>query len=321
MAYSDHVIYSGNAPETDLASGITDSSSSLTLTTGDGYPSPTGGQIAWIVIDPDTSSEEKVSYTGRSGTELTGLTRGGDDTAASAHTAGAVVRHIFPAQAAEEAATAVRLTVGKITAAGSMLVSDGVNSLAELAVAASRLVGRKASGGIAALTTAELAALFGTPDGTKFLADDGTLKVPAGSGTTAFVGARAYASAPTTMANAALTVVNLTGESYDSATLHDTATNPSRITVPDTGKYLVVARIRFSASAGGSYRAIRILANGIEKAAHWDDPGGLRSVGVDDVIDLTAGDYVQMAGYQDVGSDSDVRTGETETYLTVVKVG
>lgn len=154
------------------------------------------------------------------------------------------------------------------------------------------------------------------------LRDQSTLALEAASsGTTAFVGARAYASASTTMTNAAFTVVNLAGESYDSATLHDTATNPSRITVPDTGKYLVVARIRFSASAGGSYRAIRVLVNGIEKAAHWDDPGGVRSVGVDDVIDLTAGDYVQMAGYQDVGSDSNVQTGATETYLTVVKVG
>jgi hypothetical protein len=50
-----------------------------------------------------------------------------------------------------------------------------------MTVAASRIVGRKASGDIDDMTLAELVALGGTPDGTKFLKDDGTLATPPGS--------------------------------------------------------------------------------------------------------------------------------------------
>lgn len=46
-------------------------------------------------------------------------------------------------------------------------------------MAPSRIVGRKATGNIDDMTTAELAALFGMPDGTKFFADDDTLTTSA----------------------------------------------------------------------------------------------------------------------------------------------
>lgn len=66
--------------------------------------------------------------------------------------------------------------------ANSILYATTDDTPIPLLVAASRIVGRKASGNIDDMTTAELAALFGTPDGSKFLADDGTLKTPAGGG-------------------------------------------------------------------------------------------------------------------------------------------
>lgn len=64
--------------------------------------------------------------------------------------------------------------------ANTILAATADNTPVALTVAASRILGRKASGDIAAMTTAELSALFGTPTGTKFLADDGTLKAPGG---------------------------------------------------------------------------------------------------------------------------------------------
>lgn len=69
-----------------------------------------------------------------------------------------------------------------IDAASDLVVGTADNAVARLAVPASRVPLRKATGQIIAGTTAELAALFGTPDGTKFLKDDGTLAVPAGGG-------------------------------------------------------------------------------------------------------------------------------------------
>lgn len=78
--------------------------------------------------------------------------------------------------------------------ANTLLTADTDDTPAPLTVAASRVVGRKATGGIDDLTTAELAALFGTPDGSKFLADDGTLKTPAGGGGTGLIGSTYYAA-------------------------------------------------------------------------------------------------------------------------------
>lgn len=65
--------------------------------------------------------------------------------------------------------------------ANTILYAVTDDTPAALPVAASRIVGRKAAGDIDDMTTAELAAIFGTPDGTKFMADDGTLKTPSGN--------------------------------------------------------------------------------------------------------------------------------------------
>lgn len=66
--------------------------------------------------------------------------------------------------------------------ANTILKADTDDTPSALTVAASRIVGRKASGSIGALTLAEVVALGGTPDGTKFLRDDGTLATPSGGG-------------------------------------------------------------------------------------------------------------------------------------------
>ena len=160
MAYTTDYVHAGNAPETTLASDITDSSTTITLTSGTGWPSPSGGQVAYGVLDPGNSGEEKFTYTGKSGSSLTGCTRAKDSTVASAHLAGVKVRHIFSAEEASEANHAVQNTVGKITAANQLLVADGANSLAALDVAASRLVGRAATGDVDDLTVAQVKTLL-----------------------------------------------------------------------------------------------------------------------------------------------------------------
>lgn len=66
-----------------LASGITTTSTNLTLTSGTGSDFPTSGTI---VIDT-----EKITYTGVTTDTLTGLTRGVGDSDAATHDSGAVV--------------------------------------------------------------------------------------------------------------------------------------------------------------------------------------------------------------------------------------
>src|SRR5690606_20376033 len=121
MAFDVDYVFSDTAADTTLDSGISNSANSITLDSGTGYPSPTGGQRAVLVLDPGTSSEEKVYYTGRSGDTLTGVTRGQFGTSATTHAAGATVRHVLPAALVNEMMDVILRTVGKVTTAEDLL--------------------------------------------------------------------------------------------------------------------------------------------------------------------------------------------------------
>lgn len=97
--------HTGNAPETTLVGDINDTAVAITIASGTGYPTGSGGKF-WITIDPDTASEEHLLVNARSGTALTLASvadRGLDNTAAQSHSSGAVVRHIFSAVEADAA--------------------------------------------------------------------------------------------------------------------------------------------------------------------------------------------------------------------------
>lgn len=127
MAF-ERIEHAGGAIATTLASGITSGDATATLDAATGWPTGSVGQF-WIVIDPDLANEEKILCTARSSTTLTGLTRGQDGTTASAHDAGAAVRHIFVATEADEANFAASKTVGQIGAKGDLLVGTGSQTL------------------------------------------------------------------------------------------------------------------------------------------------------------------------------------------------
>jgi hypothetical protein len=96
----------------------------LAATTG--WPA-TAAVPFYVVIDPGTSSEEKVSAT-ISGSTLT-ITRGQDDTTASSHASGATIYPVFTANDADEA----NEVVAKLTTKGDLLATDG-SALNRLAV-------------------------------------------------------------------------------------------------------------------------------------------------------------------------------------------
>jgi len=74
--------------EDTLASDITDSSTSMTLTTGN-FGTPSGEQM--LVIDPDVSSKREIVKCAIDGTAVTSIDRAQDGTAAVAHTSGAKI--------------------------------------------------------------------------------------------------------------------------------------------------------------------------------------------------------------------------------------
>lgn len=128
-AYS-RIDHAGGGIATTLNGAIDASQSTLTLTAATGWPTITVGSFA--VIDEGLSTEEKVYYTGRTGTAVTGVVRGVDGTSAASHASGAAIRPCLTAVELDEANLAVLNTINRVSAAGRILVSDAANSLAAL---------------------------------------------------------------------------------------------------------------------------------------------------------------------------------------------
>ena len=82
--------YAGGGTTTSLASSMSASDTSFTVSSATGWPgSP--GQPFIVVIDRGTSSEEKILCSSNSGTTVTVATRGYDGTSATTHNASATV--------------------------------------------------------------------------------------------------------------------------------------------------------------------------------------------------------------------------------------
>jgi hypothetical protein len=93
--------YSSISVETTLASGISNSATSMTVATGAGAALLGGVTLAAgnidtfsVAIDPDTQNEEIVFITAVSGDTFT-IVRGQSGTSAIAHTGGAAVKHVL----------------------------------------------------------------------------------------------------------------------------------------------------------------------------------------------------------------------------------
>jgi len=94
-------LFSSISVETTLASGISNSATSMTVASGTGSALLGGVTLAagnvdqfTVALDPDTQSEEIVFVTANSSDTFT-IVRGGAGTSAIAHSAGATVRHVL----------------------------------------------------------------------------------------------------------------------------------------------------------------------------------------------------------------------------------
>jgi microcystin-dependent protein len=161
MAAKTRRTYAGAAVSTTITAGINSTDSSITLTASTGWAA---GPF-YVVIDPGTSSEEKVYISSRSGTTLTVGTRGVDGTTGKSHTSGAV---IYPVHTAIDSDEANELTA-KYTTRGD-IVYQGDSTFERLGVGTANYVlktngtdpswGQVTEGGIAddAITAAKIVA-------------------------------------------------------------------------------------------------------------------------------------------------------------------
>jgi hypothetical protein len=96
---------------------LSDSAAAISISAATGWP--TVGPF-YVVIDPGLSTEEKIYVGAISGTSLSSMSRGQDDTTGVAHAAGATIYPVFTATDADEAnqLTATYTTKGGIVYMG-----------------------------------------------------------------------------------------------------------------------------------------------------------------------------------------------------------
>lgn len=119
-------------------------------------------------------------------------------------------------------------------------------------------------------------------------------------------GCRAYHNAAQSINDATLTALNLNTESYDQGSLHDTAVNNPRITIPTDGAgiWILGGQIHYAANAAGA-RAALIYRNGVtqESYAQATNAGAADVVGVVTIaaVSAAAADYFELVALQNSG--------------------
>lgn len=92
-----------------------------------------------------------------------------------------------------------------------------------------------------------------------------------------------------------------------------TVSNPTRLTAPATGWYVVHAGTRWGSTSGGFVRTLYLRINGttgVEGARSDLSVGTANNAqSVSGIVYLTAGDYVEAIVYQDSGSSDSISTG------------
>lgn len=142
----------------------------------------------------------------------------------------------------------------------------------------------------------------------------------------AVVGASAYHNADQSIADNTLTVVALNSERWDTDTIHDTATNNSRLTCKTAGKYQITFTGLFGVHATGE-RGLFIRLNGTtyiagdQRMSVTDGVDGAAAT-ISRLYDLAVNDYVEGVVLQKSGGALNLLAlGNRSPEFMMVRIG
>jgi hypothetical protein len=135
--------------------------------------------------------------------------------------------------------------------------------------------------------------------------------------TPSFVGCVLVDSTTQSIPNNTTTAITWDSEQLDTNGFHSTVTNTSRITIPSgkAGKYLIIGQISWDANTTG-YRnthldlnGVNVRINAMQAVANYPSQQ-IQSA----ILNLTVGDYLEMATEQNSGGARDIYKGTSSIY-------
>jgi hypothetical protein len=108
------------------------------------------------------------------------------------------------------------------------------------------------------------------------------------------------------------TSLTFNSERWDTANLHETATNSGRLKAPAAGKYYIFANITWESPIGSGLWGLRLQLNGKTVIAEQSLPNTAApfriSMSVGTLYVLNAGDYVEVQVFQNSGNPLPIRS-------------
>jgi hypothetical protein len=151
------------------------------------------------------------------------------------------------------------------------------------------------------------------------------LKWAAPASGSSFSGCSLYKSTAQTASNSTWTAITFDSENFDVGGYHDTSTNNTRITIP-TGKggyYSLTGSLNWGGNTTGA-RTAAIYLNGSLNKVLGQHPSTIANdvyTEFNYIMNLSAGDYVEMYGFQLSGGNLGIQGATTATVFSAYLIG